>query len=95
MGRDAHPLQNFHLLFTGDGDTVGAALCWKSVMMTGSDVQGHGAYIQLDNKSQLQLDRKENKNFNGKHKQTEISNKIICKMNADEGIIFICKCTLD
>jgi hypothetical protein len=27
LGRDAHPLQIFHLLFMGDGDTVGAALC--------------------------------------------------------------------
>ena len=65
---DVHPCQNVHLLLTGDGDTVGAGLSWKGVIMSGSDVRDLGEYSRLDDKNQLKLCRKKNKNTNRKRK---------------------------
>ena len=56
------------MLFAADGDTVGAALNWNSVMMTGLDVQGLGAHNQPENISQVMLGMEENKNINCKYK---------------------------
>ena len=76
LGFDKYPRRNFELLFTCDGNTVGAALRWKGVMMTGSDVQNLGQKSGLDKESSsslLKLGRKEHKTTNRKRTPNEKS----------------------